>query len=1381
MAKTRRIIRKVKTGPDSPFDEQMWPVNVALLVLGAYLVGIVLAIFPFDHPQPLLNAITWLSVIAVGVPLIMWGLWYVDNRTLRRSVQLAAVLSLIVNLSVMVFLAMFDLIPVPQIESPETKDPLAQRRDVVVPDYHPSHFETRERPKQDFERPVETKIPEPTEEEVPHQETSPKDPETRPEPTPVPEPENQVRPNPIKRAEMAESAPRRSEMESRLSRQLAQAQLRPATPAATEEVTTRAQRRPTPIEAQTTQVQRQATEMQVRQRTAEAEPTVERPNETLKLARRQAETAPTPESTSTPTLTRRVETPKVVPRTTAAAEQVSAAARRTSPDALRPNNTSAARQAPASVEMAEATAEPAPHTPTTISQQVVARQSQAQAAPSIAQMPTPVNTRRNLASVRPNISTSASAVAATRAPTESSQAQLRPTASSVARQASRVETTNPTAAAAEAPSSGTQIQVARASTRRADLSSVPTIDATAAPSSTPRRSTRPAAAAVSPSAVASAMAVTSESSTSAPTPAPAKTALSRAFVGVAGVGSSRNLDRGMPAEDKVAMVASGSAQRRRATQNNSGQPALNPMSVARISRSRSGADAPSATFRAQNVEMATAAGTQMPSEIQASASAAITEASSDAAEGLTSASRGAVEVDLGPTQVVSNDGSERNRASGGGQPDLNFQVHTTRITRRGVGSGPTVALAANAVAEQTAAPEGEGGGAPNVLEANTEATAATRTDTDGDLPTTGGESFAEDTGAPAVASTASLVGKAEIGRAEVVQAAPGMSAAGGGTGSPARAATGPAMPSSTAAEMMAMAGEPESSGIAAGAPLAAQGTQTARAAVGLLATASDDVFGAEAGAELVDAPSAVGPGRVTGVRRASPSRETGPAVADVAFAGGPLRRAPLTGLPVGATEAEQVPAGGVPSPEIAPDAMILAGGVDNIGVDRQAAGAIPVSVDAMDGPGGIGGELTPNAGVAMRRAQAESTEVHFRTARYIRKRSGGLPGLNVTAAIGADAFARRATRRGDETGGEPGRPSEKTEETIELGLHFLARHQMADGSWTLNNFGASQPQFEEEYVDERAALHSDIAATGMSLMAFFGAGYHHKDDKYAETVQNGLDFLLKHQKENGDLYVPLHEESDRSVWFYSHGIATIALCEAYGMTQDPDLREPAQKAIQFVLDSQHPVRGGWRYSPQYGSDTSVTGWLMMALMSARLANLEVPDEVFEKIEGWLDKSQVSGTDRHLYRYNPFAPDTEAQKHGRKANETMTAVGLLMRLYVGWRRDNQHMIRGADYLMENLPAIGTRRNPQRDTYYWYYATQVMFHMKGKYWEAWNEKLHPMLVTSQIKEGTFAGSWDPRRPVADRWAPHAGRMYVTTMNLLSLEVYYRHMPIYEDTLE
>jgi hypothetical protein len=185
--------------------------------------------------------------------------------------------------------------------------------------------------------------------------------------------------------------------------------------------------------------------------------------------------------------------------------------------------------------------------------------------------------------------------------------------------------------------------------------------------------------------------------------------------------------------------------------------------------------------------------------------------------------------------------------------------------------------------------------------------------------------------------------------------------------------------------------------------------------------------------------------------------------------------------------------------------------------------------------------------------------------------------------------------------------------------------------------------------------------------------------------------------------------------------------------------------------------------------------MMMALRSGQLAGLRVPEECFQKIEVWLDESQADPSQPHLYRYNPFA--SEAQRQGRIPSSTMTSVGLLMRLYSGWDRDRQEMIDGANYLLANQPVIGPW--PKRDTYYWYYATQVMFHMGGNYWKAWNTRLHPLLVDTQIQSGPLAGSWNPMYPVADRWAVHAGRLYVTSMNLLSLEVYYRHLPIYVDT--
>ena len=101
--------------------------------------------------------------------------------------------------------------------------------------------------------------------------------------------------------------------------------------------------------------------------------------------------------------------------------------------------------------------------------------------------------------------------------------------------------------------------------------------------------------------------------------------------------------------------------------------------------------------------------------------------------------------------------------------------------------------------------------------------------------------------------------------------------------------------------------------------------------------------------------------------------------------------------------------------------------------------------------------------------------------------------------------------------------------------------------------------------------------------------------------------------------------------------------------------------------------------------------------------------------------------------------------------------------------------GADFIKANLPRVTDPYS--RDTYYWYYATQVMFQLKGDYWRIWSERLHPLLINTQIPTGPLAGSWEPQGPIPDRWGYVGGRIYVTAMNLLSLEVYYRHLPIYE----
>jgi hypothetical protein len=257
-------------------------------------------------------------------------------------------------------------------------------------------------------------------------------------------------------------------------------------------------------------------------------------------------------------------------------------------------------------------------------------------------------------------------------------------------------------------------------------------------------------------------------------------------------------------------------------------------------------------------------------------------------------------------------------------------------------------------------------------------------------------------------------------------------------------------------------------------------------------------------------------------------------------------------------------------------------------------------------------------------------------------------------------------------------------------------------------------------------------------------------------VDRGLKWQLNLQKSDGDLFADKAE----FVWFYSHGMAAISLCEAYGMTKDDTLRAPAQKALDFIVESQNRQFGGWRYRPRFESDTSVSGWQLMALKSGQIAGLNVPQSAYDGVARWLNAVE-SKTNPGRFTYHPSRPP----------NLAMTAEGLLMRQYLGTKRDDPALIAGANHLRSHLPAMS-----QRDAYYWYYATQVMFHMQGEYWTEWNAQLRDMLVNSQLKDGGSSGSWSPDSPTSEKWAAPGGRHYLTCLNLLMLEVYYRHLPLY-----
>jgi hypothetical protein len=220
---------------------------------------------------------------------------------------------------------------------------------------------------------------------------------------------------------------------------------------------------------------------------------------------------------------------------------------------------------------------------------------------------------------------------------------------------------------------------------------------------------------------------------------------------------------------------------------------------------------------------------------------------------------------------------------------------------------------------------------------------------------------------------------------------------------------------------------------------------------------------------------------------------------------------------------------------------------------------------------------------------------------------------------------------------------------------------------------------------------------------------------------------------------------------YAQGIATVALCEAYAMTRDESLRTPAQAAVDFICRAQHD-QGGWRYYPGQPGDTTVYGWQIMALKSARLAGLRVPESVWTKARHFLDTVQVEDGAGYGYQKPERLPGP-------------TAIGLLARMYDGWAREDPRLAKGVQYLSEQGPS-------RTDVYYNYYATQVLHHYEGPAWDAWNATLRERLIATQSRRGHEHGSWY----FHDQHGEVGGRLYTTAMCVMILEVYYRHLPLY-----
>jgi hypothetical protein len=368
-----------------------------------------------------------------------------------------------------------------------------------------------------------------------------------------------------------------------------------------------------------------------------------------------------------------------------------------------------------------------------------------------------------------------------------------------------------------------------------------------------------------------------------------------------------------------------------------------------------------------------------------------------------------------------------------------------------------------------------------------------------------------------------------------------------------------------------------------------------------------------------------------------------------------------------------------------------------------------------------------------------------------------VPNPNAPHALTPGLYSNRRGQSGRWSPGKKGGGwTPGAQSCVDAGLLWLKRAQKSDGHWDCREWDG--------------AGDFDTGMTGLALLCYLGAGYTNLGGPYKDTVRRGLEWLKDNQKDNGSFG-----------WktFYEQGIATMAVSEAYGMTQSPAVGRMAQKAIDYICLVQ-PEHGGFRYAgavDKDNGDTSVTGWQIMAIKSAICSELRVPQQAVERSRVFLKNTLRD------YGGSAYTVATPA------ASPAMTAIGMLCRQFLGGDYDADIFAAANSLIAHERQRQAARGGDKgqkdalvNDLYYTYYSVLAMYQMgpQSEWWREWNRMFRDPLVKLQMKEdrpdarGRFIrGSWDPAMTM---WGSQGGRVFSTTMAILCLEVYYRYLPVY-----
>lgn len=308
------------------------------------------------------------------------------------------------------------------------------------------------------------------------------------------------------------------------------------------------------------------------------------------------------------------------------------------------------------------------------------------------------------------------------------------------------------------------------------------------------------------------------------------------------------------------------------------------------------------------------------------------------------------------------------------------------------------------------------------------------------------------------------------------------------------------------------------------------------------------------------------------------------------------------------------------------------------------------------------------------------------------------------------------------------------------GLQYIVKTQQEDGSWAGTAGGRDGP-----------------GITALCLLAMLGSGEDCNFGPYAENIRRSVRSIIRCQDPQTGYLTEVGHES-----MYHHGFAMLALAECHGIVDERELwlgeseegkrsiGKALELAVRCTLTSQNKNPwNAWRYSPDSpDADTSVTGAIMMALIAARNAGIEVPDENIDKAIAYY-VSVTSGDGGVAY----------STQLGYDENWARPAIACLV-YSTAKRKDLPQYKATVEYLKSHLEDDPSHHRE----YTRYYTAQALFQADVEAWQHWNSLLVKRLKQTQNPDGSF--------PSAEGGVPCG-----TALSLLSLAVNFKLLPVYE----